>query len=794
MNTNQPARRAHDVVGHRGAPRGLIRIRGGFPLALATAVAIVGAAGRARASTLAVETLPGGDSIVVTCRGDLAWKAIVDRANGGVVRHFSIPADGPNLVADELKTDGSVNPFRGMFNTFYMTRIDKGENPQDRIKAKGTFWGKSNGTATVRVVSQAEDQVVVEARGRGFGWRLLGPADEEVVTYRQSYTFRPDRIVCDGELTWVYPHGTRLREMSLNTYFATDAVAYPLRLTTDDGRTHEVGLTSSTGTRLPEGFSYPLNFDVTLKNGHRLRFRPLMLPEAVRESRWFSFERPWQTSWDQSLAITGDTEKTSATFSADEPTRYRYEMQIARLAPEEVTPRLTITAPARESSHRLGETLKLTASVAEGRSAPTQPIEWAVYYPFSRLIREETGASITHVIPRDYQELKGEYLYAVATMPVGGGRTTQDVVKINVDPHVPPVGTESTFEWQAATPESQGLSAAALDAFWDDLKGRQTAALLVVRNDRLVFERYGEGWGPARKHYTASMAKALVGGMSTAAMLSDGRITLDDKVSASVSAWKADPRKASITLRQLGSHTSGLEDAEQGDIPHDKLTGWKGRFWKREAPPNDPFSLARDAAPVVFEPGTKLSYSNPGIAMLSYALTYVLTDLPQKDVRELLRERILRPIGVRDDEWSVGYGTTVHLHGLPLVAAWGGGGFTPRATARVARLLLREGDWDGTRVLTPEAVRQVTHDAGTPGNGGIGWWTNSGGEYKSLPADAYFGAGAGDQVVLVIPSLNLLAVRNGGALEPGPDVEEGLERRFFAPLMRSLGAAGRPRP
>jgi CubicO group peptidase (beta-lactamase class C family) len=365
------------------------------------------------------------------------------------------------------------------------------------------------------------------------------------------------------------------------------------------------------------------------------------------------------------------------------------------------------------------------------------------------------------------------------------GTTTQDIVKFNAGAHAQPCGTGPTFEWQPATPESQGMASDRLEALWTDLKARQTTALFVVRNDRLVFERYAEGWGPAQKHYTASMAKALVGGVATAVLLSDGWITLDDTVAASVAAWKDDPQKSRITLRQLGSHTSGLEDAEEGNLPHDKLTGWKGAFWRREPPPNDPFTLARDAAPVMFEPGTKLAYSNPGIAMLGYALTSALTDVPQRDIRSLLRDRVLRPIGVPDDEWSVGYGETVNLHGLPLVATWGGGNFTPRATARVARLFLREGDWDGTRILDPDAVWQVTRDAGTPGNGAIGWWTRSD-ELPSLPADAYFGSGAGDQVVLVVPSLKLLAVRNGGALEPGPRTRRGLESRLFAPLLGTL--------
>src|SRR5439155_6204774 len=134
----------------------------------------------------------------------------------------------------------------------------------------------------------------------------------------------------------------------------------------------------------------------------------------------------------------------------------------------------------------------------------------------------------------------------------------------------------------------------------------------------------------------------------------------------------------------------------------------------------DPFTIARDRPPVLFEPGTKLQYSNTGIGMLTYAVTAA----QGKDVRTLLRDRVMRPIGVPDAEWSVGYGTTVTVDGLPLVAAWGGGSYTARAAARVGRLVLRGGDSDGARVLSRNAVRQVAGTAGLPGNCGIGWATN----------------------------------------------------------------------
>jgi CubicO group peptidase (beta-lactamase class C family) len=324
------------------------------------------------------------------------------------------------------------------------------------------------------------------------------------------------------------------------------------------------------------------------------------------------------------------------------------------------------------------------------------------------------------------------------------------------------------FAWQSATPQSQGMSKEKLDALKDELAKRKTHAFLVVRNDKIVYEWYATGLGPDKKHGAASLSKATVAGLALALLLTERKLQLDTPVAELVAAWKDDPRKRKITLRHLGSHTSGLADAEQDRLPHGKLPGWKGDFWKQLDPPNDPFTLSRDKAPVLFEPGTKLQYSNPGIAMLCYAMTAALKEAPQKDIRTLLRDRVMRPIGVADGEWSIGYGKTFQVEGLPLVAAWGGGSYTARALARIGRLLLHEGDWNGKQVLSKEAVRQVTGDAGLPGHCGMGFWTNAGGRYPKLPRDAYYGAGAGDQLLIVVPSLNLIVVRNGETLAPEP--------------------------
>jgi CubicO group peptidase (beta-lactamase class C family) len=205
-------------------------------------------------------------------------------------------------------------------------------------------------------------------------------------------------------------------------------------------------------------------------------------------------------------------------------------------------------------------------------------------------------------------------------------------------------------------------------------------------------------------------------------------------------------------------------------VDQNDFSGWEGDFWRwrggTQPAPHNAFTLSRDVAPVLFTPGSDFHYSNPGIALLTHCVTAAIKGTPHADVRTLLRERVMRPIGVADDEWTCGYGKTEVVDGLPLVANWGGGNYAPRAVARIGRLVLRKGDWDGTRLLSEQSVKDITSDAGFPGHCGMGWWTAVGGRYPKLPNDAVYGAGAGDQLLLVIPSLNLIMVRNGAAIAP----------------------------
>ncbi len=336
---------------------------------------------------------------------------------------------------------------------------------------------------------------------------------------------------------------------------------------------------------------------------------------------------------------------------------------------------------------------------------------------------------------------------AVAVMPLHGG---------------------ATVPWTSITPQQAGLEASALNAWKDGLASSGTSGLLVIRRGAIAFEWYSPNAGVDQPHGTASMAKALVGGMSLLVALSDGRIAPDDLASKYIPGWRTDPLKSKITIRQLATHTSGIEDAEQDLLPHEQLPGWKGAFWKRLP---DPFSVALRQAPVLFEPGSRYAYSNPGMAALAYAVT---ASLNGGDIRSLLKDRIFDPLGIPEGAWSIGYGRAYELDGLNLYANWGGASFTARAAARVGQLMMQQGMWNGRELVRRSAVKEVATYAGMPTPeritdrfapaSGLAWYTNADGVWPDVPRDAIAGAGAGHQVIVAVPSLELVVVRNGQAM------------------------------
>jgi CubicO group peptidase (beta-lactamase class C family) len=330
-------------------------------------------------------------------------------------------------------------------------------------------------------------------------------------------------------------------------------------------------------------------------------------------------------------------------------------------------------------------------------------------------------------------------------------------------------------------PEIQGLDASKLDAYVQRLAERRSKAVMVIRHDEIVREWYADDHSPEKPHYTASLAKTLVGGLALAAAASEGYIGYDDPACEYIPQWRDDPVKSAITIRHLATHTSGLAYTTASNPQAE----WERMFWQkdRSASAVDPITCSLELAPVVHEPGTKFLYSNPGFGALAYAITASLRNSPYPDIKALLRDKIMRPLGIPDEEWSIGYSGPFRLDGMDIYATWGGAAYTPRAVARIGQMLLHNGVWEGRTLIGPRALKPVmtcTYKSITQEGfpeaylptASICGFTNHCCVFPDVPDCTFFGAGAGHQVMIVIPSLDLVVVRMGESLTSGPHSDD----------------------
>jgi len=346
--------------------------------------------------------------------------------------------------------------------------------------------------------------------------------------------------------------------------------------------------------------------------------------------------------------------------------------------------------------------------------------------------------------------------------------------------------------WERTSPAEEGFDRSRLQALQQELQARRTDTFLVVRGDRIVYEWYAIPFGPNVRHEISAVAKAIVTVPALLVGLTDHRIDLDDRLSQYVPALEKDPLRSQIRIRDLLFHQSGLDDVDFAQAEQGHVDAWKADYYKH---PDKRFEYALFQAPMLFRPGTREQYSGVGYYALAYALTKALQGAPEADINILFAKRIMEPLGIPQRDWLLSYGKSYNVSGLKLFAIGSGAEMTPRAAARVGELILERGEWHGRRIFDAgllDAVlgRDNTDDPKDVSNS-HGFALNRNGQFKSLPRDSVFAACSGPNIILVVPSLDLVVVRNGESLaDPGEEFDAALERHFFRPIIESIVGPG----
>jgi CubicO group peptidase (beta-lactamase class C family) len=267
-------------------------------------------------------------------------------------------------------------------------------------------------------------------------------------------------------------------------------------------------------------------------------------------------------------------------------------------------------------------------------------------------------------------------------------------------------------------------------------------AVLVLENGAPVCEKYAAG-DASTANELWSGTKSFVGIMAAAAV-QDRLLTLDERAADTIAEWKGDPRKSTITLRQLLSMSSG-----QGGVI--------GR------PPSYADAIA---TPLASDPGTKFDYGPTPMQIFGEIMRRKLA-ARRLDVSPLayLRRRVLDPIGLRIGSWRNG------PDGNPLMPQ--GAVLTPREWAKLGEFVRAGGKLNGKPLVDPVAFAALFRPSPLNPAYGLTWWlphppkvpdpvtagTDLGRRATELPVDIVTAAGAGDQRLYIIPSLRLTIVR-----------------------------------
>jgi CubicO group peptidase (beta-lactamase class C family) len=326
--------------------------------------------------------------------------------------------------------------------------------------------------------------------------------------------------------------------------------------------------------------------------------------------------------------------------------------------------------------------------------------------------------------------------------------------------------------WAKVDATSVGMTQAGLDTaatFAQTIPPGNIAPNTTVDSGNGMIVRHGQlvhSWGDIDERQEMKSVTKSMGGILLGIAIDEGKVTLASKGVDLMPTFGTPPvdnaaQAQLITLAQLATHTAGFEKPDHVDA--------NGAI----------------ASVIKFAPGSTWAYSDAGLNWLADVLTTVY----QQDLRALGNTSVWAKLGLNnggtstdDVVWRANAQRPATRDGGTLQYRELASGISANANAmaRVGLLFLRKGMWKDQRVLSEAFVTQVhtplPENANLPlvpprpnekfpnaqTDYGVLWWTNKSGTMPNVPRDAFWAWGLGEELIVVIPSLDLVIVRNGG--------------------------------
>ncbi|MCC8980442.1 serine hydrolase domain-containing protein [Bradyrhizobium acaciae] len=315
-------------------------------------------------------------------------------------------------------------------------------------------------------------------------------------------------------------------------------------------------------------------------------------------------------------------------------------------------------------------------------------------------------------------------------------------------------------------PQTPQLAAALDRAFAEPAEPpfRRTRAVVVMKDGRVVAERYADGIGIETPLLGFSATKSVISAL-IGILVRDGKLAIDQPVP--IAAWKNpdDPRHA-ITVDQLLRHTAGLALGSSLQASLASALEPVNRMKYMES------DMAAYAESISLEtaPGQAWNYHDGNFIILSHLIRGAAGGLAA-DVLRFARRELFDPLGMRNVVMQFDAAGTPEGSGAIMASA--------RDWARFGQLYVDDGVAGGRRILPAGWVKYSASPTPNAWVGiGAGFWTNLGDSFGAkyrvehgMPRDAFFAKGTIGQYVIIVPSQRLVIVRLGRSPNAPPKAD-----------------------
>lgn len=294
--------------------------------------------------------------------------------------------------------------------------------------------------------------------------------------------------------------------------------------------------------------------------------------------------------------------------------------------------------------------------------------------------------------------------------------------------------------WDTLSPQSLGWCQQKIDILYDYLENNDSKAFILLKDGKIVLEKYFGSFNQNSTWYWASAGKTITSFMTGIAQ-QEGFLAITDTTSRYLGqGWTnlSPDLEEKITIRHQLTMTSGLDDTVA-----------------------DPSCTSNNCLIYLADPGTRWAYHNAPYTLLDG----VIENATGQTLNAYTTQKLKTPTGITGMFFNADYNNVFFSNA--------------RSMARFGLLMLNNGNWNGTQIMTDQTYFNQMINSSQSINQSYGylWWLNGKSSFMvptlqtvfpgyfspNAPQDMYAAMGMNGQFIDIVPSENMVWIRMGEA-------------------------------